>query len=74
MLVCAMGKKPPPKLSDEEKAEQAKAKANTALLKAAKDDNRAKCADAVSKGADVNFANEVRASPKQPGDCPVTAW
>jgi len=52
------GKKAPPKLTAEEKDAQAKAKALDGLLKAAKNDDRAKCEALVAKGADVNAANE----------------
>ena len=57
--VREMGKKPPPKLSAEEKAALATAKANESLCKAAKNDERAKAEEALCKGASVDFVNEV---------------
>lgn len=57
-----MGKKPPPKLSAEEKAAAAAAKATETLFKAAKNDERSKAEDALTKGAQVDFVNDVRGS------------
>jgi len=53
-----MGKKPPPKLSAEEKAAAAAAKATETLFKAAKNDERSKAEDALTKGAQVDFVND----------------
>ena len=58
-----MGKKPPPKLSAEEKAAAAQAKLNEALHKACKNDERAKAEEALTKGADVAYVNDVRGPP-----------
>ena len=52
-------KKPPPKLSEEEKEAAKVQKANDALQKAAKNDERSKAEDALSKGASVEYVNEV---------------
>ena len=52
-------------MSAEEKEAQAKVKASEKLLKAAKNDERSNAEGCVAKGADVNFANEVRAAPFQ---------
>ena len=55
-------KKAPAKKTDEEKAEEKRAKACANMLKAAKDNELAKVQKAIeSEGADINFANEVRA-------------
>ena len=60
-IARAMGKKPtPPKLSAEEQEAAVRQKANEALCKAAKDDQRAKAEEALAKGASVDFVNEVR--------------
>ena len=53
------GKKPPPKLSAEEKAAAAVTKANESLAKACKNDERAKAEEALGKGADVMYINDV---------------
>ena len=55
-------KNAPPKKTEEEKAEEKRLKVCTNMLKAAKENELAKVQKAVeSEGADINFANEVRA-------------
>jgi len=52
------GKKAPPKKTDAEKEAEKIAKASASLLKAAKNDEKNKCEEAITKGADKDFANE----------------
>ena len=52
------GKKPPAKKSEEEKLAEKRAKQNTALLKAAKNDEVVKAEKAIAEGAEINFQNE----------------